>query len=58
MEVLNNILWTAGGYDLDIATDSRTGFFSDYNDLYTTGSGLIVSIIWKHWDPDVLDWQD
>ena len=56
MEILNNILWTGGGYDLDIAADSHSGFFSDFNDLYSTGGGLIV-----HYLEDfsvILDWQD
>lgn len=56
VEVLNNILWTGGGYDLYIASNSRSGFFSDYNDLYTTGAGLIVHDLVDF--SDVLDWQD
>jgi parallel beta-helix repeat protein len=56
VEILNNILWTGGGYDLDIANDSRTGYFSDYNDLYTTGAGLIVHDLADF--SDLLDWQD
>jgi hypothetical protein len=38
-----------------VANNSQSGFFSDYNDLYATGSGVLV-----HWDidfKDILDWQ-
>ncbi len=56
VEVLNNILWTAGGFDLFVADDSQSGFFGDYNDLFSTGTGQLVS-----WDGvafnDILDWQ-
>jgi parallel beta-helix repeat protein len=37
--VENNILWSQSGYDIAVAADSQQGFQSDYNDLYTTGSG-------------------
>ena len=44
------------GFDLYIADDSQSGFYSDYNDLYSTGTGKLVS-----WDgyvfTDILDWQ-
>ena len=36
VSVTNNILWTDGGYDLYVTTDSQQGFVSDYNNLYTT----------------------
>ena len=56
VEMLNNVLWTEGGFDLFVADDSHSGFFSDYNDLYSTGTGQLVS-----WDGlafnDILDWQ-
>ncbi len=56
VEVLNNILWAEGGFDLYIADDSQSGFYSDYNDLYSSGTGQLVS-----WDGvsfnDILDWQ-
>ena len=55
VQSLDNILWNTTGYDLYVADDSRTGFFSDYNDLFTTGTGKIV-----HWladFTDILDWQ-
>jgi parallel beta-helix repeat protein len=56
VEIINNILWTGGGYDLDIDNASRTGYFSDYNDLYTTGAGQIVHYLVDF--DDILDWQD
>ena len=55
-EILNNIFWAESGYDINVANDSQTGYFSDYNDLYSSGAGKLV-----HWDidfTDVLDWQD
>jgi len=55
VQLLNNIMRSDGGYDLYVNTDSRGGFFSDYNDLFTTGGGKIV-----HWlvdFTDILDWQ-
>ena len=39
----NNILWAEAGYDIKVDPTSETGFQSDYNDLYTTGSGSIGS---------------
>jgi len=56
IELLNNIMASTGGYDLYVNSDSRTGFFSDYNDLYTTGTGKIVR--WLEDFTDILDWQD
>ena len=56
VELENNIFWTSNGYDIYVANDSQVGFFSDYNDLYADGSGILV-----HWDinfTDILDWQD
>ena len=41
MSLRNNILWVEAGYDISVAADSQVGFQSDYNDLYTTGSGKI-----------------
>ena len=55
VEVRSNILWAETGYDLYVANDSQTGFFSDYNDLYATGSGRIA--YWTRDFTDVLDWQ-
>ena len=39
----NNILWAEAGYDVKVDPTSEVGFQSDYNDLYTTGSGSIGS---------------
>ncbi len=53
---MNNILWAQSGYDINVAYDSQNGYFSDYNDLYASGTGILV-----HWDinfTDILDWQD
>ncbi|WP_158080989.1 right-handed parallel beta-helix repeat-containing protein, partial [Pelomonas sp. KK5] len=55
VEVQNNVMWAAGGYDLYIANDSRYGIFSDYNDLFTSGSGKIG--FWAKDFTDILDWQ-
>ena len=55
VEVENNVFWADGGYDLWLAGDIRGGFFSDYNDLYAEGSGLLVH--WLKDFADVLDWQ-
>ncbi len=57
VEILNNILWTGGGYDIAIDNASRTGYFSDYNDLYSTGSGQLIQYLGVSFD-DILDWQD
>ena len=43
LQLLDNILWVAAGYDLDIPATSQNGFTSDFNLLYTTGSGSIGS---------------
>jgi hypothetical protein len=54
-ELHNNVFWARGGYDINVADNSQTGFFSDYNDLHSDGAGKLV-----HWDidfTDVLDWQ-
>jgi Ca2+-binding RTX toxin-like protein len=57
VEVLNNILWSEGDYDIYVSNDSQSGYFSDYNDLYASGSGKLV-----HWilaaDGEVLDFDD
>ena len=55
-ELLNNILWAQSDYDINVANDSQTGYFSDYNNLYSSATGKLV-----HWDidfTDILDWQD
>ena len=37
----NNILWVEAGYDLNVAPDSEQGFSSDFNDLFTMGTGIL-----------------
>ncbi len=55
VSVQNNIVWAQGGYDLYVATDSQTGFASDYNNLFTSGAGKAV---WYQKDfLDLFDWQ-
>ncbi len=55
VEVRNNIFWAEQGYDLFIANDSQTGFFSDFNDLHSSGTGKLV--YWTKDFNDILDWQ-
>src|SRR5207302_976821 len=55
IEVRDNILWATAGTDIYVADDSHAAFSSDYNDLYATGTGVLV-----HWDTDfsdLFDWQ-
>ena len=51
----NNIIWCDGNYGIYVATDSQQGFTSDYNNLYTTGSGVLVW--WQKPFTDIFDWQ-
>lgn len=55
VEVRNNVLWAQSGYDLFVADDSHTGFFSDYNILHSSDAGKLV--YWYHDFTDILDWQ-
>ena len=55
VEVLRNTLWAEGGYDIFVANDSQAGFFSDFNNLYTSGTGKVG--FWTRDFSDVLDWQ-
>jgi hypothetical protein len=55
VQLENNIFWTSNGYDIYVANDSQGGFFSDYNDLYASGSGRLV--YWSIDFTDLLDWQ-
>ena len=55
-EIVNNVFQADGGYALNVADDSRGGYFSDYNDLYTTGPGVMLR--WRGIDfDDVIDLQ-
>ena len=56
VEVRNNILWTENGYDIYVANNSTSGFFSDYNDLHASGTGKLV--FWTKDFTDILDWQE
>ncbi len=56
VEVRDDILWAESGYDIYVANDSQSGFFSDYNDIYVTGTGKIG--YWTKDFYDILDWQD
>ena len=55
VDLLSNIFSAAAGYDIYVADDSHTGFFSDYNDLYSTGTGILVHYYQDF--RDILDWQ-
>ncbi|TAK78891.1 MAG: hypothetical protein EPO12_11675, partial [Aquabacterium sp.] len=55
VEIQGNILWAESGYDIYVANDSQSGFYSDYNNLYKTGNGKLV--YWTKDFADVLDWQ-
>ena len=55
IELRNNILWTADGYDIYVSDNSTKGFFSDFNALFTTGAGKIG--YWTKDFTDILDWQ-
>ncbi|MFI5378942.1 MAG: right-handed parallel beta-helix repeat-containing protein, partial [Tepidisphaerales bacterium] len=55
MQVRNNILWAQAGYDLNLTDDAAIGFFSDYNDLYVTGTGKVARISNRDY-PALSDW--
>ena len=55
--IRNNILWVDDGYDLSVDATSQIGFDSDFNILYTTGTGQTGS--WQGVDrPTMLAWQN
>ncbi len=56
VELTNNIFWAENGYDIYVAPDSTSGFFSDYNLLHTSGNGKLV--YWFTDYTDILDWQE
>ena len=41
VQLRNNIIWIQSGFDISVASDSQVGFASDYNILYTSGSGQV-----------------
>ncbi len=55
VDVRNNVLWNESGYGIHVANDSQRGFFSDYNNLYSSGTGRIG--YWTRDFDDILDWQ-
>ena len=40
-QVRNNVLWAQAGYAVSVATESQSGFTSDYNVLHVTGTGKV-----------------
>jgi Ca2+-binding RTX toxin-like protein len=56
VEIQNSILWAETGYDIYVANNSQTGFFSDYNTLYAGATGKLV--YWTRDFTDILNWQD
>ena len=52
----NNIIWTeSNGFDIYVDTDSQVGFVSNYNNLFTSGTGKIA--FWQKEFTDLFDWQ-
>jgi parallel beta-helix repeat protein len=51
----NNILWSESGYDIDVSNVSQSGFSSDYNLLYASGSGKIA--FWQSDITSLADWK-
>src|SRR5262249_47754181 len=51
----NNIIWTANGYDVYVATNSQPDFKSDYNNLFASGNG--IPVWWQKDFNDLFDWQ-
>ena len=56
VQLRNNIIWVQSGYDISVTADSEVGFASDYNILYTSGTGQVGL-----WDqvarPTLAAWQ-
>jgi uncharacterized repeat protein (TIGR01451 family) len=49
------IIWVQAGNALSVSSDSQTGFQSDYNDIYATGTGQLA--LWQGQQFSVLsDW--
>src|SRR5207248_5484501 len=53
--IRDNIVWTQNGYDLYVANDSQLAFDSDYNNLFTTGTG--IAAWWQKDYADIFDWM-
>ena len=55
--IRNNVLWVHDGYDLNVASDSQTGFASDFNILYATEAGKVA--LWQNVPrPTLTAWQN
>ncbi len=55
-ELRSNLLWTDDGYNIYVADNSTTGFFSDYNSLIAGANGKVA--YWTKDFFDILDWQE
>ncbi|MEY3231156.1 MAG: Bifunctional hemolysin/adenylate cyclase precursor, partial [Planctomycetota bacterium] len=55
LEVRGNILWADAGYALTVDNTSQSGFFSDRNTLFSTGTGKIA--YWTKDFNDILDFR-
>ena len=42
VEIQNSILWAQNGFDIYVADDSQTGYFSDYNTLFAGPNAALV----------------
>ena len=51
----DNIVWTENGHDLFVANDSQLAFDSDFNNLFTTGTG--IAVWWQKDYADIYDWM-
>ena len=47
VKLRNNIVWVQAGHDVYVADNSRTGFNSDYNDLYISNGGSAFVGFWN-----------
>jgi len=56
VNLVNNILWADAGYCIAVDANSQSGFASDYNLFWTTGSGKVGR--WQGVDrPTLLAWK-
>ena len=57
LRLLDNIVWVQSGYDISVAANSEVGFSSDYNILYTSGTGQVG--LWQGIArPTLTSWRD
>ena len=53
----NNIIWVLSGFGISVANDAQSGFASDHNLLYATGTGQIAE--WQGIGrPTLIAWQN